>query len=98
MVYCVVYCRYTDDYDSHLNCNDDPTCAVVSQMTADDVRLGTLYTNRKPNANTKLFVKIAGYKSFFVGPLIPLFGLLETSPLGLKARVGSLIYTWRRRT
>ena len=54
MVYCVVYCRCSDDYDSHMNRNDDPTCAVMSQMTADDVGLGTLYTDRKPNANANL--------------------------------------------
>ena len=32
----------------------------------------------------------------FLGPLIPLFGLLVTSPLGFKARVGSLIQTLQR--
>ena len=36
--------------------------------------------------------------STFVGPLIPCFGLLVTSPLGFKARVGSLIRTWWRHT
>ena len=32
----------------------------------------------------------------FVGSLIPCFGLLVMSPLGFKARVGSLIRTWQR--
>ena len=31
-----------------------------------------------------------------MGPLIPLFGLLVTSPLGFKVRVGSLIHAWKR--
>ena len=31
-----------------------------------------------------------------LGSLIPCFGLLVTSPLGFKGRVGSLIRTWRR--
>ena len=57
MVYCVVYCRCSHDYDSHLNCNDDPTCAVVSRMTADGVGIGTVHTDRKPNANSNLFFK-----------------------------------------
>ena len=55
MVFCVVYCRYSDDCDSQLNRNDDPTCAVVSQMTADNVGIGTVHTDRKLNANSKLF-------------------------------------------
>ena len=52
-VYCVVYCRCSDDYDSHLNCNDDPTCALMSPMTADDVQLRV--SSHKPKANAKLF-------------------------------------------
>ena len=60
MVYCVVYCRYSDDCDSHMNCNDDPTCAVVSKMTADDVGIGTVHTDRKLNADSKLFFKKIG--------------------------------------
>ena len=32
----------------------------------------------------------------FVGPLKPFFGLLVMSPLGFKAKVGSLIHIWCR--
>ena len=32
-----------------------------------------------------------------LGPLVPCFGFLVTSPLGFKARVGSALFTlWRR--
>ena len=34
----------------------------------------------------------------FVRPLIPQFGFLVMSPLGFKARVGSIIHTWQRQT
>ena len=34
----------------------------------------------------------------FVGPLTPFFIILVTSPLGFKARMGSLIHTWQRCT
>ena len=43
---------------------------------------------------TKIF---GGHKSFLWGYWYPYFGLLVTSPLGVKARVGTLIRTWRRR-
>ena len=56
MVYCVVYCRCSNDYDSHLNRNDDPTCAVVSQMTADDVGLGTVHTYHNSSCKDGLCV------------------------------------------
>ena len=35
------------------------------------------------------FVNFGGYQFFFVGPLIPLFGLMVTSVLSFKASVGS---------
>ena len=42
--------------------------------------------------------KIGGHESFLWGHWYPCFGLLVTSPLGFKARVGSLIRTWWRHT
>ena len=39
-----------------------------------------------------------GLKSFLWDHWYPCFGLMVTSPLGFKARVGSLIGAWRRRT
>ena len=44
------------------------------------------------------FFLILRTQFLFVWPLIPLFGLLVTSPLGFKARVGSLIHTWQGQT
>ena len=44
-----------------------------------------------------LFLKIfGGHKSFLCDHWYPWFGLLVTTPLGFKARVGSLIQTWWR--
>ena len=43
------------------------------------------------------FFKIfGGHRSFLWGHWYPCFWLLVTSPLGFKARVGSLIHTWQR--
>ena len=39
-----------------------------------------------------------GHKSFFVGSMIPCFGVLVMSSLRFKVRVGSLIQTWQRHT
>ena len=44
------------------------------------------------------FLFFGGYKSFLWGHWYSCFGLLVTSPLGFKARVGILILAWQRHT
>ena len=46
----------------------------------------------------KLFTIFGGHKFFLWGYWYPCFGLLVMSPLGFKARVGSLIRAWQRHT
>ena len=40
------------------------------------------------------FKVFGGHTSTFLGPLVPLFGFLVTSSLGLKARVGSVLFAF----
>ena len=45
-----------------------------------------------------LFKIFGGRGSFLWGRWYPCFGLMVTSPLGFKSKLGSLIRTWHRRT
>ena len=44
------------------------------------------------------FKNFVGHESFLWDHWFPCFGLLVTSPLGFKAKEGSLIHTWQRNT
>ena len=52
----------------------------------------------KEKCKRRFFAITGGHKSFLWDHWYPCFGLLVISPLGFKARVDSLICTWRRRT
>ena len=79
-----------DDY-AHEMCG---VCGDFNSDPSNDLILGPKCVgDGEPGSLVKFFLKFLLDTSPFVGPLIPCFGLLLTSPLGFKARVGSALFT-----
>ena len=78
----------------------------LQQNTLDTIEILLNYQQHKVGISANYFfsfcflcflkIIFGGHKSFLWGRWYPCFGLLVTSPLGFKARVGSLIHTWQR--